>query len=147
MTLAGVLALREVLLKVQTSRFGEIEVDNADVITLPEGLVGFPELARYVLLDHDSDSPFKWLQSLDDGTMAFVVISPLTFRPDYTVEVTEEEIAILKLQSPDDAVISVIVTIPSDPQKNEREFEGAPRLQFEEQNWKTGDCEGSSVPN
>lgn len=55
-TLAGVLALREVLLKVQTSRFGEIEVDNADVITLPEGLVGFPELARYVLLDHDSDS-------------------------------------------------------------------------------------------
>lgn len=105
------------LLKVQTSRFGEIEVDNADVITLPEGLVGFPELVRYVLLDHDADSPFKWLQSLDDGTMAFVVISPLTFRPDYTVEVTEEEISILKLQSPDDAVISVIVTIPSDPKK------------------------------
>lgn len=72
----------------------------------------FPELMRYVLLDHDADSPFKWLQSLDDGTMAFVVISPLTFRPDYTVEVTEEEISILKLQSPDDAVISVIVTIP-----------------------------------
>lgn len=104
-------------MKVQTSRFGEIEVDNADVITLPEGLVGFPELVRYVLLDHDADSPFKWLQSLDDGTMAFVVISPLTFRPDYTVEVTEEEISVLQLQSPDDAVISVIVTIPSDPKK------------------------------
>ncbi|NBX16494.1 MAG: flagellar assembly protein FliW [Proteobacteria bacterium] len=104
-------------MKVQTSRFGEIEVDDADVISLPEGLVGFPELMRYVLLDHDADSPFKWLQSLDDGSMAFVVISPLTFRPDYTVEVTEEEISILKLQSPDDAVISVIVTIPSDPKK------------------------------
>ena len=104
-------------LKVQTSRFNEIEVDEADVIRLPDGLIGFPELVQYVLLDHDTDSPFKWLQSIDDGTMAFVVISPLTFRPDYTVEVTEDEIATLDLKDPDDAVISVIVTIPMDPKK------------------------------
>ena len=104
-------------MKIQTSRFGEIEVQDSDVITLSEGLIGFPELARYVLLDHDTDSPFKWLQSLDDGTMAFVVISPLTFRPDYTVEVSEEEISDLSLSGADDAVISVIVTIPMDPKK------------------------------
>jgi flagellar assembly factor FliW len=104
-------------LKVQTSRFGEIEVDDGDIISLPEGLIGFPELVRYVLLDHDTDSPFKWLQSVDDGSMAFVVISPLTFRPDYTVEVTEEEISVLKLEAAEDAVISVIVTIPMDPKK------------------------------
>lgn len=104
-------------MKVQTSRFGDIEVDEADIISLPEGLVGFPELNRYVLLDHDTDSPFKWLQSVDDGSMAFVVISPLTFRPDYTVEVTEEEIKVLQLDDPDQAVISVIVTIPVDPKK------------------------------
>lgn len=104
-------------MKVQTSRFGEIEVDEADIITLPEGLIGFPELMRYVLLDHDTDSPFKWLQSVDDGSMAFVVLSPLTFRPDYTVEVTEEEISVLKLENSEDAVISVIVTIPMDPKK------------------------------
>lgn len=104
-------------MKVQTSRFREIEVQESDVITLPEGLIGFPELVRYVILDHDTDSPFKWLQSIDDGTMAFVIISPLTFRPDYTVEVSEEEIATLKLENADDAVISVIVTIPMDPKK------------------------------
>jgi flagellar assembly factor FliW len=104
-------------LKVQTSRFGEIDVDEGDIISLPEGLIGFPELVRYVLLDHDSDSPFKWLQSVDEGSMAFVVISPLTFRPDYTVEVTEEEISTLHLDNAEDAVISVIVTIPMDPKK------------------------------
>jgi flagellar assembly factor FliW len=104
-------------LKCQTSRFGEIMVDENDIIQLPEGLIGFPELVRYVLLDHDSDSPFKWLQSVDDGNMAFVVISPLTFRPDYTVEVSEDEIAGLKLEKAEDAVVSVIVTIPSDPKK------------------------------
>lgn len=104
-------------MKVQTSRFGEIEVDEADIIRLPEGLIGFPELVQYILLDHDTDSPFEWLQSVDDGSMAFVVISPLTFRPDYTVEVTAEEIGTLELQDPEDAVISVIVTIPIDPKK------------------------------
>ncbi len=104
-------------MKVQTSRFGEIEVDEGDIIRLPEGLIGFPELVQYVLLDHDTDSPFKWLQSVDDGSMAFVVISPLTFRPDYTVEVTEDEINVLELKDPEEAVISVIVTIPMDPKK------------------------------
>lgn len=104
-------------MKVQTTRFGEIEIADADVVTLPEGLVGFPELVRYIILDHDQDSPFKWFQSVDDGSMAFIIVNPLTFRPDYTVEVAEAEIADLDLADPDDAVISVIVTIPSDPKK------------------------------
>ena len=59
------------MIKVKTTRFSEIEVDEKDVIELPSGLIGFPELKSYVLLDHDKDSPFKWLQSLDDGAIAF----------------------------------------------------------------------------
>ena len=104
-------------MKINTSRFGEIEVNDNDLINMPEGLIGFPELNQFVLLDHDTDSPFKWLQSVHDPEMAFVVISPLTFRPDYMVEVTEEEVSTLKLTNADQAVISVIVTIPMDPKK------------------------------
>lgn len=104
------------LIKVKTTRFGEIEVKSADVIELASGLIGFPELKRYVLLDHDKDSPFKWLQSLDDGAIAFVLVNPLLFKPDYAVEVTETEVTDLDLKSEEDAVISVIITIPSNPQ-------------------------------
>lgn len=104
-------------MKLQTTRFGEIEVKETEIITLPEGLVGFPEYTRYVLLDHDKDSPFKWLQSVDEGSVAFVVMSPLMFRPDYSIEVTEDEVSGLGLEAVNDAVISVIVTIPSDPKK------------------------------
>lgn len=102
--------------KIKTSRFGEIEVDENDLIFLPGGLIGFPELKEYVLLDHDKSSPFKWLQSLTDGNIAFVVINPLTFKPDYAVEVSESEISELELDSEDDAVISTIVTMPNNPQ-------------------------------
>jgi flagellar assembly factor FliW len=104
------------LIKVKTTRFGEIDVKSEDLIELPSGLIGFPELKRYVLLDHDKDSPFKWLQSLDDGAIAFVLINPLLFKPDYTVEVTEAEVSDLELKNEDDAVISVIITIPTNPQ-------------------------------
>jgi flagellar assembly factor FliW len=105
-----------VLIKVKTTRFGEIEVKTDDLIELPLGLIGFPELKRYVLLDHDKDSPFKWLQSLDDGAIAFVLINPLLFKPDYTVEVAEAEVQDLELKAEEDAVISVIITIPTNPQ-------------------------------
>ncbi len=104
------------MISVKTSRFGEIEIDEKDVIELPAGLIGFPELKQYVLLDHEKDSPFKWLQSLDDGAIAFVLINPLLFKPDYTVEVTEAEVSDLHIESEDDAVISVIITMPSNPQ-------------------------------
>ncbi len=104
------------MVKVATSRFGEIEVKDSDVIELPAGLIGFPELKKYVLLDHDKDSPFKWLQSLDDGAIAFVLINPLLFKPDYTVEVSEGEISDLTIEAEEDAVISVIITMPSNPQ-------------------------------
>ena len=103
------------MLRVKTTRFDEIEVKEEDVITLPAGLIGFPELKRYVLLDHDKDSPFKWLQSLDDGAIAFVLINPLLFKPNYTVEVNEAEVADLTLENEEDAVISVIITMPSNP--------------------------------
>lgn len=105
------------MIKVKTTRFNEIEIDEADVIELPVGLIGFPELKKYVLLDHDKNSPFKWLQSLDDGAIAFVLINPLLFMPEYTVEVNEAEVAELALEREEDAVISVIITMPSDPQK------------------------------
>ena len=100
------------MLKVQTSRFGAIEIKENEVIEMPNGVIGFPELKKYILLDHDKDSPFKWLQSLDDGTIAFVLINPLLFKPDYAVEVTETEVTDLELKSEEDAVISSIITMP-----------------------------------
>jgi flagellar assembly factor FliW len=104
------------LIKVKTTRFGEIEVKEADLIELQAGLIGFPELKKYVILDHDKESPFKWLQSLDDGAIAFVLINPLLFKPDYTVEVTEAEVSDLHLKTEEDAIICVIITIPTNPQ-------------------------------
>lgn len=105
------------MIKFKTTRFGEIEVDEKEKLFMPSGVIGFPELKEFVLLDHDNNSPFKWLQSLTDSAVAFVVMNPLLFKPDYVVEVGGAELSDLEIEKEDDAIVSVILTMPSDPKK------------------------------
>lgn len=99
-------------MRIQTSRFGEIEVNENDVVTFPEGIIGFSGVKRYVLVTQGSDSPFLWLQSIDRPDLAFVVMDPLVAVPDYRVEVEPGEIDILDLKDLKDARILSIVVIP-----------------------------------
>ena len=106
-------------MKFSTTRFGEIEVNLDESLFFPSGLIGFPELTRFILLNSSTNgsSPFKWLQSLDDGSIAFILINPLSFKPDYMVEVSDDEICGLELASEESAAISVIVTMPTNPEE------------------------------
>jgi flagellar assembly factor FliW len=98
--------------KVQTSRFGEIEVQANKVITLPHGMVGFPRLNRYVLLEHRPGSPFHWLQSVDRPDLAFVITDPLLFDPTYQLTLGDNEANLLQVTDPRDVQIWVVVSIP-----------------------------------
>jgi flagellar assembly factor FliW len=83
------------------------------VLTFPSGILGFPDCRRYVILDHDTDAPFKWLQSLDEPGLAFVILDPAYFHPEYDVQVPHE--ALLEVESKDneELIVSVLLTIPS----------------------------------
>jgi flagellar assembly factor FliW len=103
-------------MKINTARFGEIEVEDNEVIHFPEGVIGFRELKQWVLLDsEESWLPCKHLQSLDDGSICFIVIKPILFRPDYTFEVTEQDMKDINLINVNDAVVAVILCVPSRP--------------------------------
>lgn len=65
------------------TRFGRIEYTDEDVVTFNGGLVGFPDLNRFVLLSTKENSPFRWLQSLETPTMAFLIVDPEGFAADY----------------------------------------------------------------
>ncbi|MBK8575191.1 MAG: flagellar assembly protein FliW [Elusimicrobia bacterium] len=58
---------------VKTTRFGPLSVDEELVLSFPDGLVGFPGPREFTLVPHSPDSPFLWLQDLNDGTLAFPV--------------------------------------------------------------------------
>ena len=102
-------------MEIKTTRFGDIEIDENLIITLPEGILGFEDIKRYIILDHfDKESPFKWLQSVEDPSLAFVITDPLIFVPDYKTKVSKEEIKSIKLSDAGKAIIVVIVNIKRD---------------------------------
>ena len=96
-------------MKINSSRFGEIEVDDQRVMTFPKGLLGFPDYQRFVLIEAGQDSYFWWLQSVDKADLAFIVTDPTLFIPTYKVPVKAEQISGLELSSVDDAQVLVIV--------------------------------------
>ena len=61
---------------IKTSRFGEIEVQEDQIITIPSGLIGFSEDRRFVIREDEAAKPFLWLQSVDNDALAFVMIEP-----------------------------------------------------------------------
>ena len=100
-------------MKIDTKAFGLIEVDEKQKIVFPEGLFGFEDYNAYVLLDAEHQ-PFYWLQSIDDKEIAFVLINPFLFRPDYEANISNEELEEIGVTSPEKALIFTIVTIPPD---------------------------------
>jgi flagellar assembly factor FliW len=64
-----------VSLTIDSSRFGRVEIDPETVIEFPEGLIGLTG-KRWALLARDPDTPFVWLQSLEDPELALPVTNP-----------------------------------------------------------------------
>ncbi len=95
----------------ETTRFGTIEVDEERIVCFQEGLPGFPQARRFALLEHSHESPFHWLQSVDDGALAFVVMDPLLLDQNYLHAIPGEALADLEIQAATQAAVLVIVNI------------------------------------
>jgi flagellar assembly factor FliW len=79
-------------LTIESSRFGTLEIAEDAVIEFPTGLVGLGG-RRYTIVVHDAESPFRWLHSLDDPTLALPVTSPAAFFDDYEIELSDADLA------------------------------------------------------
>lgn len=101
-------------MKIKTSRFGSIEINEEDIICFPSGILGFPQHKKYIILPSD-DGPLEWLQCTSHPELAFVVCNPLVFKPDYTVPLSPDELAELGLENIEDGIILVIIVVPEDP--------------------------------
>lgn len=94
---------------VNTTRFGDVEVDDERVITFEKGLLGFPSFKQYVLLQPNDDSFFYWLQSLEVPELAFVVTDPRAFVSSYKIPFKKEQMEEMGIGSLDEAEVLVIV--------------------------------------
>jgi len=81
-------------LKIRTTRFGTIDVEEHKIINMPLGMLGFPNKRQFVMFPHKEDSPFFWFQSVDDPALAFVIASPFLVEPDYRLDMDGDDFEI-----------------------------------------------------
>lgn len=74
----------EMAMELETTRFGVITFNEEDVLTFTQPLLGFHIYRHFVLLPGPEDSGLLWLQSIDDGQLAFLLMDPTRVVPDYT---------------------------------------------------------------
>jgi len=99
--------------KVKTTRFGELEVNPNDVVTLADGLLGFEHLKKYFVVDPGDSTLILWLQSTDDEKIAFPILEPKIFKPDYIAKLLPADLNGLELESLQTAKLYSILTIPT----------------------------------
>ena len=99
-------------MKIQTSRFGEMDVPEESFVTFPSGLVGFPQYSRYVIFEEEKDLGYEWLQSIDEPSLAFIVVQADLVNPDWEIQVPDDSANELDIHDEDSITALVIVTIP-----------------------------------
>ena len=111
-------------MKISSARLGDVEIDERDIVVIPDGIIGFSGFTRFAELRFMEDSPLRLLQSLEAKDLAFFVVDPFLFRPDYRVNISSADLSVLKADGPEGIRILAIVTIPDDPYEMTANLQG-----------------------
>jgi flagellar assembly factor FliW len=103
-------------MKIKTKPYGEIEVNEKQRVSFPEGIYGFEHIHTFFLLDSE-EGPFYWLQAENQPDLAFLLVNPRLFLEGYKLMVKEADLKNLKINSSEDILDFTIVTVPEDPAK------------------------------
>lgn len=96
---------------VATKLLGDVEIQESDIITFKQGLLGMEQLNQFTILPIEKDLPFLLLQSVEDCDVSFVLAYPFAFKPDYAYEISEEDREQLHIEAEQDVVTYAIVTL------------------------------------
>ena len=101
-------------MKINTVRFGEIEIEKERIFNFVLPIIGFNELKEYVILDLNKDNFFKWLQSVEDPSLAFPIVSVFSMNVDYSIDIADNVIEALKITDVENLLVMNIASIPQD---------------------------------
>jgi flagellar assembly factor FliW len=98
-------------MKIDIDRFGlkNVQVDPVTLFTFPKGLAGFENCKRFKLFHEEGGGTVFWLQSVEDTSVAFPIVSPDAIDVAYEIELSDEDCALIGVEDVSDVVIVVIV--------------------------------------
>ncbi len=102
------------MVEIQTSRFGALSFQDTDIITFAEGPLGFESHLRFSIVDPGDQTQILWLQSLTDGSIAFPILEPKIFEPNFTLCLTPKDMSFIEVNHVNECNAFSILTIPAD---------------------------------
>ena len=99
--------------KINTRRFGELEIEDQDIIRFADGLPAFEEEHEFVVLPYEEGTPYMFLQSLTTPELAFLMTDPFVFFPDYSFELDDTNMEKLGVEAMDDILVCTLISIPA----------------------------------
>ncbi|WP_166243631.1 flagellar assembly protein FliW [Paenibacillus turpanensis] len=98
-------------MKLDTSRFGEIDVSDEAIIEFKEGIPGFEDQRYFTVITVEDHEPFSYLQSIDNGELSFIIVDPFEYFPDYDFHLSESDVKQLQIEGPEQIIVRTIVSI------------------------------------
>ena len=99
----------------KSSRLGEIEIDDKQVIDFPDGIPGFETEKKFAVFPLAPDAPFYYMHSVESPGLCLILAVPFPFFPDYEVELPAEELKKLEAgEGGGEIAVFVVLTIPED---------------------------------
>jgi flagellar assembly factor FliW len=99
--------------QLKTKAFGEMTVTDEQLIDFRDGILGFDSIKKFAILEEEG-SPFLWLQAVEEPSLAFVMISPLSFLDEYSLVISQGDLDDVGAKDPQELLVYSIVTIPSE---------------------------------
>ena len=97
-----------------TVKFGEIEVEESRIFEFVLPIIGFNNLSKYIILEPEKDTLFKWLQSVEEPALAFPIISVAALDYEYSVDLADNVINDLEITNAESLLVMNITSIPQD---------------------------------
>ncbi|MBC2723260.1 MAG: flagellar assembly protein FliW [Desulfosporosinus sp.] len=98
-------------MKIHSTRFGELDVEEEQLFNFPYGIPGFPEEKSFAYLPYDPETPFSFLQSTIEPNLTFVLVDPFAFFMDYEFVLDDEVAQELDLSHKNPPMVFLIATI------------------------------------
>lgn len=103
--------------KIPSVTFGEVEINEDEIYTFPEGIPGLGEITQYYIIDRPELAPFKWLQACQPNYLSLMILDPLLIDSGYNVNIRKSLSAILGDFEAGDLFLQVLIVVPKDPQQ------------------------------
>lgn len=97
-------------MKVETALFGSLDIADEQILTFEQGLPGFEQYTRFTLIDIE-ETPFTYLQSVEEGELAFLLTDPFLFFPEYEFDLPESATTSLQVDSIEHLSVRAIVSV------------------------------------